>query len=103
MHRTEAARTDRTDGRLATGSHWVFGGLREVKEYDLTLPGVGSVLSSLSDMANYTEWLLHGGPGANGEVLQPDTLAEMMSPQYSVDPRLPGMGLAFFLDTFGVH
>jgi hypothetical protein len=74
-----------------------------VKDYDLTIQGAGSVLSSVADMATYAEWLLHGGPGANGEVLRPETLAEMMSPQYSVDPRLPGMGLAFWLDRLGGH
>ena len=103
MDRTGYRRTDRTDARLATGYHWVFGRLRSVKDYDLTILGGGSVLSSLTDMATYAEWLLHGGAGANGEVLRPETLAEMMTPQYSVDPRLPGMGLAFFLDHLGKH
>ena len=42
-------------------------------------------------------------PGANGDVLRPATLAEMMSPQYSVDPRMHGMGLAFWLDQLGDH
>jgi hypothetical protein len=54
-------------------------------------------------MAIYAEWLLHGGDGMRGPVLRPETLAEMMSPQYSVDPRVPGMGLAFWLDHLGEH
>jgi CubicO group peptidase (beta-lactamase class C family) len=103
MDSTEYVRTDRTDDRLAAGYHWMFGRLRGVKDYDLSLLGPGSVLSSLSDMATYAEWLLHGGAGANGDVLRPETLAEMMSPQYAVDPRLPGMGLAFWLDHQGTH
>jgi CubicO group peptidase (beta-lactamase class C family) len=103
MDRTEYTRTDRTDARLATGYHWIFGQLRAVKDYDLTILGPGSVLSSVTDMATYAEWLLHGGPGVGGDALRPETLAEMMSPQYSVDPRLPGMGLAFFLDDVGGH
>ena len=36
-------------------------------------------------------------------MLRPATLAEMMSPQYSVDPRMHGMGLAFWLDQLGDH
>ena len=103
MDSTEYVRTDRTDDRLAAGYHWMFGRLRGVKDYDLSLLGPGSVLSSLSDMATYAEWLLHGGAGAHGDVLRPETLAEMMSLQYSVDPRLPGMGLAFWLDHQGTH
>jgi CubicO group peptidase (beta-lactamase class C family) len=105
MTSTEYIRTDRTDGRVATAYNWIFGRLRPMKDYDLALLGPGSVLSSLSDMATYAEWLLHGGAGARGDapVLRPETLAEMMSPQYGVDPRLPGMGLAFWLDRIGEH
>jgi CubicO group peptidase (beta-lactamase class C family) len=103
MDHTEYRRTDRTAAELATGYHWMFGQLRPVNDYDLTILGPGSVLSTVADMAMYAEWLLHGGTGANGDVLRPDTLAEMMTPQYSVDPRLPGMGLAFFLDHLGQH
>ena len=103
MDSTEYVRTDRTDDRLAAGYHWMFGRLRGVKDYDLSLLGPGSVLSSLSDMATYAEWLLHGGAGEHGDVLRPETLAEMTSPQHSVDPRLPAMGLAFFLDHQGAH
>lgn len=103
MNSTEYLRTDRTDDRLATGYHWVFGRFRAIKDYDVSLLGPGSVLSSLSDMATYAEWLLHGGAGADGDVLRRETLTEVMSPQYSVDPRIPGMGLAFFLDHHGTH
>jgi hypothetical protein len=81
----------------------MFGRFRDVKDYDISLLGPGSVLSSLSDMAIYAEWLLHGGAGVDGDVLRPETLTEMMSPQYSIDPRLPGMGLAFFLDHYPAH
>ena len=103
MDSTECTRTERTDDRLARGYHWMFGRLSPVKDYDFTLLGPGSVASSLSDMATYAEWLLHGGPGAHRDVLRPESLTEMMSPQYSLDPRLPGMGLAFFVDRLGGH
>jgi len=103
MTSTAYTRTNSIDHRLATGYHWVLGRLRPVKDYDLTLFGPGSVLSTLSNMAAYAEWLLHGGPGTAGDVLRPESLAEMMTPQFSVHPRFPGMGLAFFLDHVGEH
>jgi CubicO group peptidase (beta-lactamase class C family) len=103
MESTEYIRTARTWDRVATGYHWMFGKLKPFKDYDLTVLGAGSVLSSLADMARYAEWLLHAGPGPNGDVLRPETLAEMMSPQYSVDSRITGMGLAFWLDHMGEH
>jgi CubicO group peptidase (beta-lactamase class C family) len=103
MEHTEYTRTDRTKDKVATGYHWVFGRFNALKDYDLAVLGPGSVLSSLADMSTYAEWLLHAGAGANGDVLRPETLAEMMSPQYSVDPRITGMGLAFWLDHMGDH
>jgi CubicO group peptidase (beta-lactamase class C family) len=103
MESTEYTRTDRTKDKVATGYHWLFRNLNALKDYDLALLGPGSVLSSPVDMAIYAEWLLHGGAGSNGDVLRPETLAEMMSPQYSVDPRITGMGLAFWLDDVGGH
>jgi len=103
MDHTEYTRTDRTKGKVATGYHWLFRKFNALKDYDLSLLGPGSVLSSLADMAIYAEWLLHGGAGVNGDVLRADTLSEMMSPQYSVDPRITGMGLAFWLDELGGH
>jgi CubicO group peptidase (beta-lactamase class C family) len=100
---TEYTRTARTASHLAAGHHWMFSRFRPVKDYDLAVLGPGSVLSSLTDMATYAEWLLHGGAGGRGDVLAVETLAEMMSPQYSVHPGMPGMGLAFWLDRFGEH
>jgi hypothetical protein len=74
-----------------------------VKDYEVTLLGDGAVLSSLSDMARYANALLAGGTDAAGSVVRPETLAEMFSPQSSPDPRIPGLGLAFFLDRFEEH
>lgn len=104
MANADYSRTEAVADALATGYHWILGRFRPVKDYDITLLGPGSVLSSLSDMVRYAAWLGHGGPGTHGDVLAPATLAEMMSPQFSVDPRITtGMGLAFFLDRFGKH
>jgi CubicO group peptidase (beta-lactamase class C family) len=103
MSHTDYLRTPRVGSELASGYHWIGRRLRPVKDYDLALLGPGSVLSSLADMAIYTGWLRTGGPGRRGQVLRPETLAAMMSPQYSPDARLPGLGLAFFLDSFDGH
>src|SRR5262249_45820596 len=47
MESTGYVRDDAMDAQLATGSRWLFGRLRAAKDYDLTLLGPGSVLSSL--------------------------------------------------------
>jgi CubicO group peptidase (beta-lactamase class C family) len=104
MTNTDYLRTERVSDGLATGYHWILDRLRPVKDYDLTLLGAGSVLSSLNDMVKYAEWLLNDGAGTAGRVLAPETLREMMSAQFNVDPRFTtGMGLAFFLDRLGTH
>lgn len=101
MDSTGYVRNDRIHAQLATGSHWLLGRLRSVKDYDLTVLGPGSVLSSLADMGRYAEWLLSGG--ATPAVLKMDTLREMMSPQFAAHSGFPGMGLAFWLDHAGDH
>ena len=101
MQHTEYQRTDRTADRLATGHHWVLSRFRPVNDYDLVLYGPGSVLSAVTDMAGYAAWL--AGRPVEREPLARDTLAEMMAPQFSVHPRLPGMGLAFWIDHLGPH
>jgi CubicO group peptidase (beta-lactamase class C family) len=101
MANTDCLRTERVSDDLATGYHWILGRFRPVKDYDLNLLGPGSVLSPVSDMARYAAWLLDGGPGTHGDVLARETLREMMSLQFTVDPRITtGMGLAFCLDRF---
>lgn len=103
MERSECVRTDQHAGTLAEGYQWVLGRFRPVKDYDLTLFGPGSVLSPLSDMVEYATWLAHVGHDTRADVLAPATLDEMMTSQFAIDPRLAGMGLAFFLDRFDTH
>jgi CubicO group peptidase (beta-lactamase class C family) len=103
MASTEYLRTERTAGDVATGYHWLFGRYRSVRDYDLSILGAGAVLSSLTDMATYAAWLAYGAAGTPSDVLAPGTLEEMMAPQYAIDPRLSGLGLAFFLGRIGEH
>jgi CubicO group peptidase (beta-lactamase class C family) len=103
MERSDYLRTERVSETLATGYHWIFGRFRAIKDYDLTLLGPGSVLSPLADMVEYATWLAHARHGTRAIVVAPATLDEMMSLQFTIDPRIAGMGLAFFLDRFGAH
>jgi len=102
MESTSYLRNDRVQAQLAMGSQWLLGRLRPVRDYDLTFLGAGSVMSSAADMARYAEWLLTAGATAP-TVLAADTLREMMSPQFSVHPGFPGMGLTFWLAHLGGH
>ena len=103
MKQAAYVRTDAVAETLATGYHWVFGRFNAVKDYDLTLFGPGSVLAPLTDMLEYASWLACTGRGTPSAVIAPETLDEMLTPEFSIDPRLSGMGLAFFVDRFGTH
>jgi len=54
-------------------------------------------------MARYVAALLGGGAGERGSVLKPETLAAMFAAQHQPDPRLPGVGLAFYRRDVGGH
>jgi hypothetical protein len=54
-------------------------------------------------MALYVAALLGGGSNRHGSMLKPETITTMFKPHYQTDPRLPGMGLAFFLNDAGGH
>ena len=54
-------------------------------------------------MARYVAALLGGGTNEHGSVLEPATVASMFEPHYQPDPRIPGIGLAFFRVNVGGH
>jgi hypothetical protein len=73
-------------------------------DFDLgSLLGAGAVRSTVPDMARYAEALLRTFTGEDEHLLRQGTLAEMWSTQFTPDPRIPGMGLAFFLHAFDDH
>jgi CubicO group peptidase (beta-lactamase class C family) len=95
MVSTDLVRSDRIKARLATG--YELHSRRAVPvDCELTTPGAGGIYSSPRDMARYVAALLNGGTNDGGSVLKPGTLELMYQPHYQPDPRISGMGLAFF-------
>ena len=103
MTDTDLARSDRIRARLATGYALRAGGPRPVRDRDLLTPGAGGIYSTTADMARYVAALLAGGSGEHGQILKPQTVARMFAPHYQPDPRVPGVGLAFFRRDLGGH
>jgi CubicO group peptidase (beta-lactamase class C family) len=103
MADADLLRSERVKARLATGYRLRSDGPRPVGDWDVVTVGAGSIYSTTTDMARYVAALLGGGTGEHGSVLKPETLASMFAPQYRPDPRIPGMGLAFFRDEVGGH
>jgi hypothetical protein len=103
MANTDLLRSERVSSRLATGYRLRSDGPHPVGDWDVVTAPAGSIYSTTTDMARYVAALLAGGAGEHGSILQPDTLASMFAPHYQPDPRLPGIGLAFFRDQVGGH
>ncbi|MGZ4621307.1 MAG: serine hydrolase domain-containing protein [Blastococcus sp.] len=96
MADTELRPTERLRARLATGYALRSGGARPVPPPEQVTAAAGSAVSTPGDLARFVAALLGRGANRHGSVLSPATQAAMFAPQYRPDPRIPGMGLAFF-------
>jgi CubicO group peptidase (beta-lactamase class C family) len=103
MANTDLVRSERLQSRLATGYTLRSSCPKAVTDFEMITTGAGAAYSTPADMARYVGALLGGGANQHGSVLKPDTLATMFEPQYQPDPRIPGIGLAFFRVNAGGH
>jgi CubicO group peptidase (beta-lactamase class C family) len=103
MEETDLVRSERVKSCLATGYRLRADGPHPVADCEVIPVGAGATYSTTSDMARYVAALLDGGTGEHGSILKPETLAAMFAPHYQPDPRLPGVGLAFFRGEIGGH
>ena len=103
MEHTDLLRSERVRGRLATEYALRSHGPQPIRDCDLITAGGGGIYSTTTDMARYVAALLGGGTGERGSVLEPETLIAMFAPQYQPDPRMPGVGLAFYRRDVGGH
>lgn len=103
MTDTDLVRSERVQSRLATGYDLRSEGPRAIADYEVVTAGGGGVYSTMRDMARLVAALLGGGANEYGSALKPVTLAMMFEPHYQPDPRLPGIGLAFFRANLGGH
>ena len=102
MDSTDLVRSERVKARLATGYELLSHGAQPV-DCELITAGAGGIYSSPRDMARYVAALLGGGANEHGSVLQPETIAVMYEAHYQPDPRIPGMGLAFWRAELAGH
>jgi CubicO group peptidase (beta-lactamase class C family) len=96
MTDSDLLRAPRLAGRLATGYRLRSDGAKAITDRQGVTPAAGSIYSTPRDMGRYIAALLAGGAGENGSILRPETVALMFRPHYQPDPRIPGMGLAFW-------
>jgi CubicO group peptidase (beta-lactamase class C family) len=103
MADTDLVRSACVTSNVATGYRVGSRGARAIDDYELITAAGGGAYSTPRDLARYAAALLGGGTNRYGSVLKPATLAMMFEPQYQPDPRVPGIGLAFWLGELGGH
>jgi CubicO group peptidase (beta-lactamase class C family) len=80
--------------KLAKGYMWTYDGkMFQAPTFELGTGPAGNLYSTVVDQAQFLSWLFTGGRGANGTILKPETLAQMLTPQSSGS----GYGIGFAL------
>jgi CubicO group peptidase (beta-lactamase class C family) len=103
MADTDLLRSQRLTARLATGYRLRSDGPKALTDRQGVTAAAGSIYSTPRDLARYIAAFLAGGSGKHGSILKPETVALMVQPHYQPDPRIPGMGLAFWRVNLGGH
>lgn len=103
MSDSDLVRSQLRQARLATGYRLGARGAQAVSDRNWLTAGATNAYSTPRDMARYLAALMGSGANEHGAVLKPETLATMFGPHYQSDPRLPGMGLAFWRGEAGGH
>jgi CubicO group peptidase (beta-lactamase class C family) len=96
MVTSDLLRSDRVKARLAKGYTLGSKGAKALTDRQGVTAAAGSIYSTPRDMARYLAALLGGGSAGGRAILKPETLTMMFRPHYQPDPRIPGMGLAFW-------
>jgi len=60
--------------------------------------GAGGLSSSAADMGRFGQALLNGGSLDGKQILKPETLAQMWTPQFQASPALPPQCMGFYQD-----
>jgi CubicO group peptidase (beta-lactamase class C family) len=96
--------TAHVEENLATSYMWTWDGRRyEAPGFQLGMAPAGSMYASVMDLARFMSALFAGGRGANGQVLQPETLETMWTPQYAAPGERTGFGIGFAIGELDGH
>ncbi len=88
---------------LAKAQMWTYDGrVSEAPTFQLGMAPAGSMYSNVIDLGRFISVLLAHGKTSNGEILKPETLAHMWSPQF---PNARGrvFGLGFVVSSMDGH
>jgi CubicO group peptidase (beta-lactamase class C family)/D-alanyl-D-alanine dipeptidase len=81
---------------LAVGEMWSYDNRRfDAPTFELGMAPAGSMYANITDLGKFMSVLFKGGMGANGPIIQAETLEKMWEPQFGTgDDRNFGLGFA---------
>jgi CubicO group peptidase (beta-lactamase class C family)/D-alanyl-D-alanine dipeptidase len=91
---------------LAPAEMWTLDGRRfAAPTFQLGIAPAGSMYTTVTDLARFVSALFAGGRGPNGQLLEPETLAKMWTPQFARpgEESLGGYGIGFHLGALDGH
>jgi CubicO group peptidase (beta-lactamase class C family)/D-alanyl-D-alanine dipeptidase len=81
---------------LANGYMWSYDGLKSpAPTFELGLAPAGCMYSTVTDLAHFLVVLFNYGRGPEGQLIRPDTLEQMWTPQFAKKGDKRGFGLGF--------
>ena len=104
MKSTSFELTPRVRRDLATAWMWTYDGRRfEAPEFLLGTAPAGNLYSSVLDLSKFLSAIFNEGRGENGQILKPETLQLMTSPQKTKSGILQRFGIGFHISQLDGH
>jgi CubicO group peptidase (beta-lactamase class C family)/D-alanyl-D-alanine dipeptidase len=89
---------------LAKAYMWSYDGLKfPAPTFELGLAPAGCMYSTVTDLAQFLIVLFNGARGPHGQVLKPETLEQMWTPQFAAAGEKRGYGLGFAVSELDGH
>jgi CubicO group peptidase (beta-lactamase class C family)/D-alanyl-D-alanine dipeptidase len=90
--------------KLAKAYMWSYDGLSfQAPTFELGMAPAGCMYSTVLDLARFERVLFNQGRGPNEQVLKPETLQKMWTPQFAQPGATSGYGIGFRISQFEGH
>jgi CubicO group peptidase (beta-lactamase class C family) len=86
---------------LAAGTMWTYEGRRfQAPTFQLGTAPAGSMYATVNDLGRFISVLLAGGRGPGGQLVKPETVEAMWTPQFAPPGQRTGFGIGFHVTEF---
>ncbi len=105
MHDSAFEPSSALDARLAKAEMWTLDGRTfDAPTFQLGMAPAGSMYSTVLDLGRFLSVLFARGRTAHGtQLLRPETLERMWTPQFAADTATTGYGIGFAIDRLDGH